>query len=191
MKPGAPDPDASCHRDIVSEAQNGNKEALRHLYESAARRIHSLIHAIVGANHADDVAADTWVRILVHLRSYRPELGDFHAWAAVIARNQALDHLRRQHQHRTVSVGAHQLPHGVAPDNTENQALERIATLDAITTVTSLPRDQAAAVLLCVIIGIDTPSASRILHKKPGAIRTAQHRGLKSIKTRILISPAT
>src|SRR5260370_30121119 len=98
MKPGPPDHSASCHRDLVSEAQNGNTDAIGRLYESVTRRIHGVIHAMVGPNHADDVTADTWVRILVNLHNYRPDRGDFLAWAIAIARNQARNHLRRMHQ---------------------------------------------------------------------------------------------
>jgi DNA-directed RNA polymerase specialized sigma24 family protein len=44
-----------------------------------------------------------------------------------------------------------------------------------------LPRDQAEAVLLRAVVGLDAPAAARVLDKRHGAVRTAAHRGLKRL----------
>jgi RNA polymerase sigma-70 factor (ECF subfamily) len=36
-------------------------------------------------------------------------------------------------------------------------------------------------VLLRVVAGLDGPTAARVLGKRPGAVRTAAHRGLKRL----------
>jgi RNA polymerase sigma-70 factor (ECF subfamily) len=36
-------------------------------------------------------------------------------------------------------------------------------------------------VLLRVVVGLDGPAAARVLGKRPGAVRTAAHRGLKRL----------
>ncbi len=45
----------------------------------------------------------------------------------------------------------------------------------------ALPRDQAEAVLLRVVVGLDGPAAARVLGKRPGAVRTAAYRGLRRL----------
>ncbi|MFK0114731.1 hypothetical protein [Streptomyces sp. NPDC090994] len=44
--------------------------------------------------------------------------------------------------------------------------------------VRALPRDQAEAVLLLVVVGLDGPAAGRVLGERPGAVRIAAYRGL-------------
>ena len=47
--------------------------------------------------------------------------------------------------------------------------------------IATLPPDQAEAVLLRVVVGLDAASAGRVLGKRPGAVRTAAHRGLRRL----------
>ena len=68
-----------------------------------------------------------------------------------------------------------------AADDTAGQALELMATDAAIALIAQLPQDQAEAVLLRVVMGLDSVAAGRVLGKRPGAVRTASYRGLRRI----------
>ncbi|WP_276205808.1 sigma factor-like helix-turn-helix DNA-binding protein, partial [Streptomyces torulosus] len=54
--------------------------------------------------------------------------------------------------------------------DTHDQALESLSTVQALALVARLPRDQAEAVLLRVVVGLDGPAAARVLGKRPGAV---------------------
>ena len=56
--------------------------------------------------------------------------------------------------------------------------LEGFTTEAALAVIRSLPRDQAEAVMLRAVMGLDAKSAGAILGKRPGAVRSAAHRGL-------------
>ncbi|MDX6354999.1 MAG: polymerase sigma-70 factor, subfamily, partial [Streptomyces sp.] len=45
----------------------------------------------------------------------------------------------------------------------------------------ALPREQAEAVLLRVVMGLDSTSAARVLGKRAGSVRMATHRGLRRL----------
>ena len=45
--------------------------------------------------------------------------------------------------------------------------------------------DQAEAVLLRAVLGLDAITAGQVLGKRPGAIRTAAHRGLKTLHKKL------
>ena len=68
-----------------------------------------------------------------------------------------------------------------ADDDTMGEVIEAMATRAALEWIGSLPRDQAEAVLLRVVIGLDAASAGRVLGKRPGAVRTAAYRGLRRL----------
>jgi Sigma-70, region 4 len=63
-------------------------------------------------------------------------------------------------------------------DDTGEDAAELISTDAAISLIASLPRDQAEAVLLRVVMGLDAKTAAKVLGKSAGAVRTAAYRGL-------------
>jgi len=68
-----------------------------------------------------------------------------------------------------------------APDDTARSALEVLSTEAAMRLIASLPLDQAEAVLLRVVMGLDAKAAGRVLGKRAGAVRTASHRGLRRL----------
>ena len=59
--------------------------------------------------------------------------------------------------------------------------MEALATGDTLALIAQLPQDQAEAVVLRVVVGLDAKSAAQTLGKRPGAVRTAAHRGLKRL----------
>jgi len=60
-------------------------------------------------------------------------------------------------------------------------ATDNLATSAALRLIASLPADQAEAVLLRVVVGLDATTAGEILGKRAGAVRVAAHRGLKNL----------
>ena len=51
--------------------------------------------------------------------------------------------------------------------------------------IATLPRDQAEAVILRAVIGLDAKAAAHVLGKRPGAVRTAAYRGLRTLADRL------
>jgi RNA polymerase sigma-70 factor, ECF subfamily len=59
---------------------------------------------------------------------------------------------------------------------------EALTTEAAIAVIRSLPRDQAEAVMLRAVMGLDAKAAGAVLGKRPGAVRSAAQRGLRSLE---------
>ena len=57
--------------------------------------------------------------------------------------------------------------------------------------IARLPQDQAEAVVLRVVMGLDAKTAADTLGKRPGAVRTAAHRGLKKLAELLGDDPET
>src|SRR5487761_292717 len=167
--------------DTVRRAQDGDEDAFRVLYRDIHPRILRYLRAIVG-NDADDVASETWLHIARGLTAFEGDSDGFRGWTATIARNRATDHLR-QHQRRprTISLPVEDLPPLAGREDTADSALEGISTDAAIALIARLPPDQAEAVLLRAVMGLDARAAGAVLGKRPGAVRTAAHRGLRKL----------
>ncbi|GAX55669.1 RNA polymerase sigma factor [Streptomyces olivochromogenes] len=164
----------------VARAQQGDEAAFALAYRIVQPGLLGYVRGIVG-DDAEDVASDAWLEIARDLGRFKGDGAGFRGWTATIARHRALDHLRRQKVRPRATGLENDLLELPGSHSTHDQALESLSTERALELVARLPRDQAEAVLLRVVVGLDGPAAARVLGKRPGAVRTAAHRGLKRL----------
>ncbi len=166
---------------VLRQAQAGDELAFRVLYRDTHPRVLRYLQAIVAAD-AKDVASETWLQVARDLPGFSGDRDAFRGWVATIARHRGADHLRRARRRpRPATVTPADLETWAAADDTAGQALELMATEAAIALIAQLPQDQAEAVLLRAVMGLDSVTAGRVLGKRPGAVRTASYRGLRRL----------
>ncbi|MFD6752604.1 RNA polymerase sigma factor [Micromonospora gifhornensis] len=163
----------------VEAAQAGDEEAFRFLYRSLQPGLLRYLTALVGADAAEDVASETWLQVARDLPNFSG--GEFRAWAVTIARNRAMDHLRRQRRRPALPVPVQELSELAGDADTAERAGESIGTSAALAMIASLPPREAEAVLLRAVVGLDAETAGRVLGRRAGAVRTAAHRGLRRL----------
>ena len=160
---------------------DGDDEAFRAVYRSVQPRLLRYLTGMVGADDADDVGAEAWAQAVRDLGRFSGGIDEFRAWVTTIARHRALDHLRA-HKRRLREVQDLDLVSDVAgPDDVETIAVDILGSEEALALIASLPTDQREAILLRTVLGFDAPTAARILGKRPGAVRSAAHRGLRAL----------
>lgn len=164
----------------VRDAQHGSEDAFRLIYRAVQPALLRYLRVLVGAD-AEDVASESWLQIARDLGSFRGTADGFRGWAATIARRRAIDHLRRLRRRPVADTPLDDLADPPATVDTAGQAEEAISTDAALALIARLPREQAEAVLLRVVMGLDAKAAAAVLGKRAGAVRTAAHRGLKKL----------
>lgn len=165
--------------DAVSAAQRGDEEAFRALYRATQPRLLRYLRTLV-PDEAEDVASESWLQVARDLPTFKGDYAGFRGWVATIGRHRALDHLRRKRR-RPVDAAEEQLVNLPSREDTEALATDSVATQSAVRLIRQLPRDQAEAVLLRAVMGLDAPAAGRVLGKRAGAVRTAAYRGLRRL----------
>ncbi len=165
----------------VLAAQDGNEDAFRTVYRAVHPRLLGYIRTLVGDTDAEDVASESWLQIARDLDRFSGDADRFRGWAARIARNRALDHLRMRGRRPAQGGDETELTDKPAESDTAGEAMEALATGRTMSLIAQLPQDQAEAVILRVVVGLDAKSAAETLGKRPGAVRTAAHRGLKRL----------
>ena len=137
---------------------------------------------VVYPEGAEDLASETWLRAAREVRSFRGDGTAFRVWLFRVARSRALDELRRSGhlRERPTDVAAF-ADDRAADTDTAGAALERISTAEALRLVATLPKDQAEAVLLRVMAGLDVAQTAEVLGKRSGAVRIATMRGLRKL----------
>ncbi|MEV6650471.1 RNA polymerase sigma factor [Streptomyces sp. NPDC051219] len=165
----------------VLAAQDGDENAFRTVYRAVHPRLLGYVRTLVGDAEAEDVASEAWLQIARDLGRFSGDADRFRGWAARIARNRALDHIRMRGRRPAVGGDETELTTKPADADTAGEAMESLATGDTLALIAQLPQDQAEAVVLRVVVGLDAKSAAKALGKRPGAVRTAAHRGLKRL----------
>jgi RNA polymerase sigma-70 factor (ECF subfamily) len=83
-------------QEVVRRARAGHEDAYRELLRRYQRPVFSLIYRMVRDRElAEDLAQETFVKVLNALDTYRPEF-KFSSWIFKIANNASIDHLRRR-----------------------------------------------------------------------------------------------
>jgi RNA polymerase sigma-70 factor, ECF subfamily len=107
--------------DVVTLAQHGRDSAFRELVRRYERPVFSLIFRMVRDREtAEDLAQDTFIKVLNHIDRYRPEF-KFSSWLFKIANNVAIDHLRKRHLD-TISIDGS--PHASSAAEIEATSLD-------------------------------------------------------------------
>lgn len=165
----------------VLAAQAGDETAFRTVYRSVHPRLLGYVRTLVGDPDAEDVTSEAWLQIARDLHRFSGDADRFRGWAARIARNRALDHIRMRGRRPAISGDETELSGRAADSDTAGEAMESLATDSTLSLIARLPQDQAEAVVLRVVVGLDAKTAAATLGKRPGAVRTAAHRGLRRL----------
>lgn len=164
----------------LERARSGDETAFANVFRAVQPGLLRYLTALVGAE-AEDVASETWTQACRDLHKFRGDIDGFRGWVARIGRNRAIDHTRAQRRRPIDSMPAELAPDVPSREDAADQAAEAVSTRAAITAIASLPRDQAEAVLLRAVMGLDAESAAKVLGKRAGAVRIAAHRGLRTL----------
>ena len=190
-EPPAPKSD----RELVAQVLAGDRDALAILHRRYYQRVFRIaLCRSATREEAEDVASETFLRALTHLRTYRFQSESLLPWLARIATNLIADQRRRQRQASFVSLDQptndqlRTLMDGLRDDAPLPQVLAEQAELrDLIRAlIAELPKDQGEAVLLRY--GNDLPliDIAAALNRSEGAIKSLLHRALDNLRKRLL-----
>ena len=165
--------------DALARASIGDEAGFLELWRALQPRLLRFLR-VVGCDDPDDVASETWLQVVRDLHRFSGGEEDFRRWLFTIARHRAIDAARAKSR-RPVDPSAAGLDILADSQLVEDQVLDGMSVQHAVALLGRLSKDQAEAVALRVIAGLDTPDVAKILGKSPGAIRVALHRGLKTL----------
>ena len=168
----------------LEAARRGEESGVAGLWHALNPMVLRYLRVVVG-QAAEDVASETWLQAARELRRFRGDADGFRVWLFRVARNRALEELRRSGRSREEPAGLFGEDDLVSRDDPAREAVERMATRHALRLIAELPANQAEAVMLRVVVGMDVTQTAEILGKRPGAIRVASMRGLRRLATMV------
>ena len=168
----------------VLGAQAGREDAFNELYQQVQPALLRYLSVLVGRD-AEDIASETWLQVCRDLHTFTGDGDGFRGWVITIGRHRGLDHLRGRSRRPAEPAPLEELLVLAGREDTEVLAEESLSTAAALRLIGELPQEQAEAVLLRAVIGLDAKTAAAVLGKSPGAVRTSAYRGLKTLAARL------
>ena len=85
---------------FAQACQNGDRDSRRQLYERHSQKVYRLMYRMVGAQHADDLTQQVFLRVLQNIGQFAGRSA-FSTWLYRLATNEALQFLRRNDRRAT------------------------------------------------------------------------------------------
>jgi RNA polymerase sigma-70 factor, ECF subfamily len=165
----------------LARASAGDDAGFLELWRALQPRLLRFLR-VLGCDDPDDVASETWLQVVRDLPTFAGGEEDFRRWLFTIGRHRAIDAARARSRRPAAAANAG-LDILADTQVVEDQVLDALSARQAVAIIGVLSPDQAEAVALRVIAGLETPDVARILGKSAGAVRVALHRGLRALAT--------
>jgi RNA polymerase sigma-70 factor (ECF subfamily) len=165
----------------LRSAQRGDKKAIAGLYDLHYQAVYNYIYYRVNdLQDAEDLSAEVFIRMIHKLPGYTDRGRPFLAWLYTIAKNIVIDHHRAGEKKIEVPINEEILEDRI---QTPDQAVQDRQTSDCFRIALQLlPEAQQQLLIYRFINGFSTPQIIQLLDKSDRAVRSLQHRSLKSLE---------
>jgi RNA polymerase sigma-70 factor (ECF subfamily) len=158
---------------LVIAAREGDRSAFADLYRQYVRMVHGVLLARLPRAEVDDLVQDVFLTAMYRIGSLR-EAAAFPGWLASIARNRAIDFLRRRRVETLELV-----TEPAAPDGDTSEAVAVLAEIGA------LPDAYRETLVLRLVEGLTGPEIASKTGLTPASVRVNLHRGMKMLRARL------
>ena len=167
----------------MAEPFNTSAASFDALYRDCARDLYAYVRTLLGDDaSAEDVTALAFERAYRRRASFDPERGNRRGWLFGIARNAALDELRRRRRAAPL-IGDLPDEFAAAPDEEADLAVRRTTVRSALAALPPRERELVALKFhgglsnaeLAAVLGTTESNASTRVHRAVSKLREACH----------------
>jgi RNA polymerase sigma-70 factor (ECF subfamily) len=161
---------------LIRSAAAGDQRAFAALHARYARMVHAILLGRLSPSEAEDQVQEVFFAAWKKLAQLDDATG-FGAWLAAIARNRAVDCLRRRRPTEALADGWPDTHHASSSDVAEVRHV-----LDA---VRGLPDAYRETLLMRLCEGMSGPEIAAVTGLEPGSVRINLHRGMKLLREKL------
>lgn len=169
---------------VVERAQQGDEASLSLLYEFYFPRVYRYVASRVErTDDAEDVTSEIFLRVVDKLDSFSWRGLPFGAWVFRIARNEVIDHARKQKTRGATTELSETIPDW---RQTQDEAVTTGMLLDAVRDAASrLPGAQRDVLALRFGAGLSVAETAAVLKKSENNVKVLQHNAVKKLKSMV------
>lgn len=158
----------------VKRAQAGDRDALGFLYARYADNVCGYVRSIVhDAHEAEDLTQQVFAKLIGAIGKYEEREVPFLAWILRVARNMAVDHIRRS---RAIPV---EEVRGNESSRDGHARAERLRDLQEA--LAELPPEQREVLVLRHFAGLTPGEIATRTNRSEGSIHGLHHRGRRTL----------
>ena len=167
---------------LLQRVARQDRAAFAALYSATSAKLYGIVLRILKRRDiADEVLQDVYVRIWQHAADFQPGRASPITWMATIARNRALDMVRK-----STPVSLEDMPDGFDPPSSDPQPLEALTASEdgrrLGDCLNGLEPERRQIVMLAYLEGLSREELSNRFGKPVATIKTWLHRSLAQLK---------
>ena len=165
-------------RSIISAIRNGREDAMAQLYDRYSSIVYSVALRVLGdTGRAEDVMQEVFMQLWRNPGAFDSNRGSLAAWLAVIARNRAIDSLRKRRPESNIEdvVVAAEL-------DLESEAARKIAIEKVRGVLAGMPAEQRRAIELAFFEGLTHTEVAAKLGEPLGTVKTRIRSALQALR---------
>lgn len=166
---------------LIQRAKEGDNQAIETLYALHYQAVYNYVfHRVSDIHTTEDLSAEVFIRMVYKLPGYVDKGRPLLAWLYTIARNLVVDHHRDLKKRNLVSMLDEELdPHAENPLHEVEDQQEQDCFKAALK---RLPESQRQLLIYRFIDGYPTREIMTLMNKSERAVRSLQHRALRSMQ---------
>jgi RNA polymerase sigma-70 factor (ECF subfamily) len=162
----------------IARAKEGDRDAVRFLYIRYCNNVYGYIRSIVrDEREAEDLTQHVFMKLVTAIVKYDDRGVPFSGWLLRMARNVALDHLRRRQPLPTEEVFA---PDSQIDDGARDRARDFHEAL------ATLPEEQREVVIMRHVVGLTPREIADQLGRSESSIHGLHHRGRRALQLELV-----
>lgn len=172
--------------ELIRRAKNGDQDALGHIWRTYQ---HLLVRYFRGRgmSEPEDLCSNVWIEVARSLKRFDGGEDDFRRWLFTIASRTRIDEIRASTRRKDRNDKAERLNPTQTTAADTADVVDRQASLDrAVALVSTLPPDQAEAVMLRIVGEMNVAEIAAIMGRSEGSVRVLVHRGLKKLSEKVV-----
>ncbi|HEX2328959.1 MAG TPA: sigma-70 family RNA polymerase sigma factor [Candidatus Angelobacter sp.] len=163
---------------LLARIHAGDESAMAELYDRYSGIVYGVALRVLGSTaSAEDLLQEVFLQLWRNPRAFDAERGRLAPWLAVIARNRAIDMLRR----RPMEEDIDELPISTGV-NLEDEAGERMAIDKVRGVLAQLPQEQRKTLEMAFFEGMTHTEISAKLGEPLGTVKTRIRSGLLALR---------
>jgi RNA polymerase sigma-70 factor (ECF subfamily) len=163
---------------LLSAVRSGDEHAMAQLYERYSSIVYSVALRVLGdTGAAEDILQEVFMQLWRSPDAFDPSRGSLPGWLAVIARNRAIDSLRRRRPETDITEIVVSIDPDLANEAEWSRVLEKIRS-----TLTSMPSPQRSALEMAFFDGLTHTEIAAKTGEPLGTIKTRIRSGLMTLR---------
>jgi RNA polymerase sigma-70 factor (ECF subfamily) len=163
---------------LLSAIRSGDEQAMAALYDRYSGVVYSIALRVVGdTGKAEDILQEVFMQLWRNPGGFDSSRGNLAPWLAVIARNRAIDVLRKRHPETDIEDVVVSVEPDMAGDAERSRAMEKVRG-----TLGAMPPAQRTALEMAYFEGLSHTEISAKTGEPLGTIKTRIRAGLLALR---------